>query len=138
MRKQPGPFVARAEIIAASTDSALVEFLKELNGIRDTIPVDELEKAKQYMQLQLPNAFEATADIAAQLVPVALYDLPLDYYNNYAQSVNAVSQSDAARVSNSYIKPESMVVVMVGDRSVVEPLLRQMGIRYQVRNVIVK
>ena len=68
-----GPFTASAEIVAAKTDSGLIEFMKELNAIRDTVPTDELNKAKRYLQLGLPADFETTQQIATALVPVALY-----------------------------------------------------------------
>ncbi len=128
MRKSAGPFSARAEVVAAKTDSALVEFMKELNAIRDTVPAAELEKAKQFMQLQLPDAFETTGDIAAQLVPLALYDLPLDYYNKLAQSITAVSQSEAQRVMTAHLDPSKLAIVIVGDRKVIEPGIRKLGI----------
>src|SRR4029434_10068852 len=47
MRRTPGPFTASAEVVAAKTDSALIEFMKEIRAIRDTVPKTELEKAKQ-------------------------------------------------------------------------------------------
>src|SRR5690606_14427121 len=89
MRQAEGPFVARAEIVAAKSDSALIEFFKELRGIRETVPQDELDKAKRYLQLGLPAQFETTQDIAQRLVPVALYDLPLNYFNSYAKNIGA-------------------------------------------------
>ena len=33
-----GPFTASAEVVTAKTDSALIEFMKELRAIRDTVP----------------------------------------------------------------------------------------------------
>ena len=99
MRQVAGPFTARAEIVAAKSDSALIEFMKELRGIRDTVPTTELAKAKRYLQLQLPSQFETTTDIAFGLLPVALYNLPLDYYNSYAQNIGAVTQADVQRVA---------------------------------------
>lgn len=124
MRAQPGPFTARAEIVAAKTDSALLEFMKELNAIRDTVPGAELQKAKNYLMLQLPNAFESTSDIAQQLVPVALYGLPLNYYDAYAQRLASVTQADVQRVARQYVDPSKLSIVIVGDRRSVEAGLR--------------
>ena len=59
------------------------------------LPVSCL-KAKRYLQLELPGNFETTQQIAFQLVPVALYGLPLDYYNNYVQNIEAITQADVA------------------------------------------
>jgi predicted Zn-dependent peptidase len=124
MRRAAGPFLASAEIVTAKSDSALIEFMKELNGIRQPIPPAELSRAKRYLQLQLPGNFETTQQIAAALVPVALYGLPLDYYNNYVQSIEGVTQADVARVAQQYINPGSLAVVIVGDRKTIEAGLK--------------
>jgi len=121
MRRNAGPFLASAEIVAAKTDSALLEFMKELNAIRQSVPASELSRAKRFLQLQLPGNFETTQDIAFQLVPVALYGLPLDYYNNYVQNIEAITEADVARVAQQYINPGSLAVVIVGDRKSIEP-----------------
>jgi zinc protease len=128
MRKAAGPFMASAEIVAAKTDSALFEFIKELNGIRQTVPPEELSRAKRYLQLQLPGNFETTQQIAAALVPVALYGLPLDYYNNYVQSIEGVTQADVARVAQQYINPGGLAIVIVGDRKSIEAGLKSANI----------
>jgi predicted Zn-dependent peptidase len=128
MRRAAGPFTASAEIVSAKSDSALIEFLKELNNIRQTIPADELSRAKRYLQLQLPENFETTRDIAAALVPVALYNLPLDYYNTYVQNVEAVTQADVNRVAQQYINPSSLAIVIVGDRKTIEQALKSTNV----------
>ena len=124
MRRAAGPFTASAEIVAAKTDSGLIEFMKELNAIRDTVPTDELNKAKRYLQLGLPADFETTQQIATALVPVALYGLPLDYYNNYVQSIEGITQADVQRVAKQYIDPGSLAIVVVGDRKSIESGLK--------------
>ncbi len=124
MRRSAGPFRASAEVVAAKTDSALIEFFRELRAIREVVPMAELEQAKSFLQLQLPGAFETTRDIAGQLVPIALYDLPLDYYTTYSQRIGAVTQADVERVARRYVDPEHMAVVIVGDRATIEVPLR--------------
>jgi zinc protease len=128
MRREAGPFTASAEIVAAKTDSALLEFMKELNGIRQSISPAELSRAKRYLQLQLPGDFETTQQIAGALVPVALYGLPLDYYNNYVQSIEAVTLADVNRVAQQYINPAALAIVIVGDRKTIEPGLKSTNI----------
>ena len=128
MRRAAGPFTASAEIVSAKTDSALLEFMKELKNIRQSVPTDELSRAKRYLQLQLPGNFETTQQIGAALVPVALYGLPLDYFNNYVQNVEGVTQADVARVAQQYINPGSLAVVIVGDRKSIEPALKSTNV----------
>lgn len=127
MRRAAGPFTASAEIVAAKTDSGLIEFMKELNAIRNAVPAEELLKAKRYLQLGLPADFETTQQIATVLVPVALYNLPLDYYNNYVQNVEAITQAEVRRVAREYINPSSLAIVIVGDRKSIETGLKAVG-----------
>jgi len=124
MRQSAGPFTASAEIVAAKTDSGLVEFMNELNAIRDTVPSAELRKAKRYLQLGMPGDFETTQQIAQQLVPVALYGLPLNYYNNYVTNIEGVTQADVQRVARQYINPSNLAIVIVGDRKSIEAGLK--------------
>jgi predicted Zn-dependent peptidase len=128
MRRAAGPFLASAEIVTAKSDSALLEFMKELNGIRQSVPASELSRAKRYLQLQLPGNFETTQEIAAALVPVALYGLPLDYYNNYVQNIEGVTEADVARVAQQYINPGSLAIVIVGDRKTIEAGLKAVNL----------
>jgi predicted Zn-dependent peptidase len=140
MRRGAGPFQARAEVTGAKTDSALAEFMKELRAIADTVPNAELAKAKRYLQLQLPGEFETTGDIAARLVPLVVYGLPLDYYGSYVQRVEAVSQGDVQRVARRYLDASHLLVIVVGDRKSIEPGVRALDLGpltvRQVRDVL--
>jgi predicted Zn-dependent peptidase len=124
MRRQPGPFTASAEVVSAKSDSALIEFMKELRAIRDTVPADELAKAKRYLQLGLPEDFETTGSIASQLLPLITYGIPLDFYNSAVENIGAVTQADVQRVARQYVDPNRLTMVIVGDRKTIEPGLR--------------
>jgi zinc protease len=128
MRKHGGLFVASAEIVSAKSDSALVDFMQQLKGIRDTIPATELSKTKRYLQLELPSAFETTGQIATRLGDVALYGLPLDYYNHVVDRIGAVTQSEAQQVAEKYIDPSHPTVLIVGDRKTIEGPIRALNI----------
>jgi predicted Zn-dependent peptidase len=128
MRRAAGPFVAGAEVTGTATDSALVEFMKELRAIRDTVPAGELEKATRYLQLQLPGQFETTGDIAAQLVPLVVHGLPLAYYNDLVQRLGAVTQADVQRAAQRYLDPSRFLVVLVGDRKSIEGGVRALDL----------
>jgi len=128
MRKQGGLFVASAEIVSAKSDSALLDFMQQLKGIRDTIPGTELSKTKRYLQLELPSAFETTGQIATRLGDVALYGLPLDYYNHVVDQIGAVTQSEAQQVAEKYIDPSHLTVLIVGDRKTIEGPIRALNI----------
>ena len=84
MQLSAGPFFAAAGVQTDKTAEALKEFFNELNGIHQPIPADELDKAKNYLALQMPRNFETTRGTANSLALAYLYDLPADYYATYA------------------------------------------------------
>jgi zinc protease len=101
------------------TDESLTEFMKELNGILQPVPSEELTRAKNYVALGYPGDFQSVQQIAGKLAEMVVYDLPSNYFNTYIDRVLGVTQSDVARTGRSTIDPERLVVV-VGDRAVIE------------------
>ena len=128
-RRGAGPFSASAEIQTGSTKESLVEFMKELNGIRGAIPVsnDELENNKQSIIRRYPAGFETVGGISNQLANLVVYDLSDSYFNDYISKVNAITVADVNRVANKYLDPTKMSIVIVGDRKNVEPGLKELG-----------
>lgn len=129
MRRGAGPFLAGSAVFTAKTDSAVVEFFRELRRIRDEpVPVDELERAKNFVALGLPRRFETTTGVASQLADLETYGLSIDFYNDYVQRIMAVGPADVQRVAREHLRPERAVVVVVGDVRSVEPGLRALDV----------
>jgi len=120
MRLGPGPFIASAAVQSDKTVAALREFFSELDRIHQPIPQDELDKAKNYLALQLPRGFETTGNVAASLATAFVYDLPTDYFATYGQRVRAVTAGEAKRAADQYIRMNNLTVVIVGDRKTIE------------------
>lgn len=121
MRASAGPFYAYAGVQTDKTADALAEFFKELDAIRQPIPVEEIEKAKNYVALLLPRNFETTERLAGSLAQIFIYNLPDDYFSTYTQRIRAVTPADVHRVAERYIHPDKFAVVVVGDRKTIEP-----------------
>lgn len=128
-RRNAGPFRAGGDIQTAVTKEAIVEFMKELNGIRGDMPVTqaELDYNKQSLIRRYPAGFETVGAISNQLANLVIYDLPDTYFNDYIAKVNAVTLADVNRVAKQYLDPSKMAIVIVGDRKVVEPTLEGLG-----------
>jgi predicted Zn-dependent peptidase len=128
-RHGAGPFTASAGVQTAATTQSIVEFLKELRGIRGEIPITELEmtNAKRGLTLGFPRSFETPAQIAGRLADVAVHGLPHDYFDNYVANIERVSLADLARVASSSIDPARVAILVVGDRKAIEPGLRLLG-----------
>ncbi len=128
MRATAGPFTAAAGVQTDKTAEALREFFNELNGILQTVPADELARAKNYVAMRFPSGFESTGDISRRLEEVLTYRLPDDYFAKYVQNIEAVTAADVQRVAKQYIQPARLVVVVVGDRKVIEPGIRSLNL----------
>ncbi len=128
MRRGPGPFVAAAGVQTDKTAAALVEFFKELQGIRQPVSEAELTRAKNYLALRFPRQFETTRDIARQVSELVVYDLPDDYLAAYVSRIQAVTAGDARRVAERYIHPDRFLVVIAGDRQAIEASVRALNL----------
>ena len=129
-RRGAGPFSASADVKTAVTKESVIEFMKELNGIRGAIPVTqtELEYNKQSIIRRFPRTVETVGQISGGLSELYIYDLPDSYYNEYIQKINAVTLQDVSRVANKYLTPDKMAVVIVGDKAKIEPKLKEIDI----------
>lgn len=128
LRRVPGPFTITTAVVTAKADSALLEIRRELVRIRDeAVPPAELERAKRYLALGLPRTLETPAQVAGAVAELALYDRPLDELERFVPAVLAVTAADVQRVAQRLLRPDGMVVVVVGDRAVLEERLRALG-----------
>ena len=108
-------FYATASVRNAVTDSAVVEFLKEIDHIRDSI-VDpqKLEDVKSKFAGNFVMNLEDKSTIANYALNIETNDLPEDFYKNYLKEINAVTADDVQRVAQKYIKPGHLRIVIAG------------------------
>jgi zinc protease len=128
MRGAAGPFSASAGVQTDKTADALKEFFNELNAILKPVPADELARAKNYVSLRYPSAFETTGDISRRLEDALVYKLPDDYFAKYVQNIQAVTAADAQRVAKKYITSDHLAIVIVGDLKAIEPGVRALNL----------
>ncbi len=111
-----GPFVVSSGVRTNVTDSALVEIFKEMKMLRDlAVDATELERAKAYVALGVPQRFETNAQVAAQLVDLGDYGLPLASLGDFVAKVGQVAVTDVQRVAKQYLPAGTATLVVVGD-----------------------
>ena len=128
-RRGPGPFRAGGDMQTAVTKESVWELMKELKGIRGEIPITqkELDYNKQSLIRRYPAGFETVGAISGQLANLVVYGLSETYFNYYISKVNAVTLDEVNRVARQYLDPSKMAIVIVGDRKVIEPGLKELG-----------
>jgi len=128
--KGPGAFEAGGGIVTAKTDSALIEFMKELKGVEGGKPFteDEMAQGKASLIQSLPARFSSVNATAGTISSLYTQGLPDTYYQEYAGNVNAITSADMVRVARKYIDLDHLAIVIVGDRATIEEPLRNTGI----------
>jgi zinc protease len=124
--KGPGAFRAGGEVVSAKTDSALLEFMRELRGVHGERPftTEEIRQAKDALVQRMPRSFGSVRGIGALVDEIYLDSLPADFYQTYAANVNAVTSDDLLRVANKYIDLNHLSIVIVGDAAKIEGPLK--------------
>ena len=121
-------FTASAAIRNAKTDSAVAEFLNEINNVRTQKVTDEelnLVKAKYNGDFAL--GLENPARIASFASNILINNLPKDFYRTYLQKINAVTADDIQRVANKYFNRDNTRVIVVGKAAEVTEGLKKLG-----------
>ena len=116
--KYVSTFRASTQVRNAVTDSAVVEFFKEIKKIRTEKVTDEMlanVKAgyvgKFVMQIEKPQT------VAGYALRIKTQGLPEDFYENYIKNINAVTADDVLAVANKYFLEDNIRVVIVGKGS---------------------
>jgi predicted Zn-dependent peptidase len=111
------------------TDSAVVEFIKEIKKIRTEKVSEELlsdTKAgyigRFVMQVEKPQS------IARYALNIETEDLPKDFYENYIKTINAVTADDVLRAANKYFLLDNKRIIIAGKGSEVIPALEKLKI----------
>ncbi len=123
-----GSFSAGASVRNEVTDSAVTEFIYELEKIRkEQVAEDELSAAKASIIGSFARSLERPQTIANFAINTARYDLDEDYYANYLKNVSATSLADVQAMAQKYIKPGQSNILVVGKAGEVAESLKQFG-----------
>jgi len=111
-------FKASSAVRNTVTDSAVVQFVKEIKRIRtERVDPEVLRNVKAgyigrfVMQVEKPQA------VARYALNIETEKLPADFYEKYIQTINNVTADDIYRVANKYFLLDNMRIVIVGKGS---------------------
>jgi len=127
--KYVSTFRASTQVRNAVTDSAVVEFFKEIKKIRTEKVTEEMlanVKAgyvgKFVMQIEKPQT------VAGYALRIKTQGLPEDFYENYIKNINAVTAEEVMAAANKYFLEDNIRVVIVGKGIEVLPGLEKLKI----------
>ena len=113
-------WVQQADVTTKFTGASLKEIFGEIDRLQKEAPgTPELDGIKNNMIgiFTLRNA--SRGGIVNQLAEADLQGLGDDYLSGYVKRVMAVSPAEVQRITATYLKPEQMTLVVVGDKATV-------------------
>jgi hypothetical protein len=118
-----GTFSAGASVRNEVTDSAIVQFLYELDQmVKVPVPDSTLQVVKNIMTGSFARSLERPQTIANFAFNIEKYGLPKDYYETYLQKWNAVTPADIQALAQKIIKPNNANITVVGNKEVADKL----------------
>jgi len=124
----PGVFRSEVGTKSVSTVPATQAVLDTIAKLKTEPPTaDEMRKAKD----QVLNSFIFRVDTPEKTlneqIVLAFYGYPPDFLEKYKDGVEKVTAADVTRVANKYIDVSKLAILVVGNKSEIEPPLSQLG-----------
>ncbi len=111
-------FKASSAVRNTVTDSAVVQFIKEIKRIRtERVPQEVLRNVKAGYIGRFVMQVEKPQTVARYALNIETENLPADFYEKYIQTINNVTADDIYRVANKYFLLDNMRIVIAGKGS---------------------
>jgi len=124
-RKKSALWIQNADVTTAVTGASLKEIDAEIARLRAEPPsAAELKGIQNYLAGTFVLRNSSRTGIANQLEFLELHGLPDSYLTGFVNRVHAVTPDEVTRITKTYIKPEEMTLVVVGDRKVVDEQIK--------------
>ena len=127
--RTPGPFTIAGSVRTDVTGLSVAEIFKEVDGMRaKPLPAAELAGARDSQVYSLPGQFETNSGIVASLAETYVFDLPADYWRTLPDRYRAVTAAQVQAAAQTWLKPDRLKVIAVGDRAAIVPQLQKLGL----------
>lgn len=112
----PGPFTIKLATKGQQAQQALSVTLNTLNQFLKSGPSEEeLIAAKQYLNGSFPLKLSSNKSIAATLINIGFYQLPLNFIDGYLDNINQVDTKQIKTAFDATINTKQLLTVMVGN-----------------------
>jgi zinc protease len=110
------------------TDEAISQILTEIDTLRtETLSPEVIEQARGGLIGIESLALETYQSFVNAVTTLKLNDLPLSRIANRSARLAVVDEGDVRAVAEAYLHPSQLIIVVVGDASVLEEPLSEFG-----------
>lgn len=137
-RVEASIFSLSAPVQSDQTANALKELQKELTAYvsAEKATTDELKENVEKRSKSLPVSYETASSIMGSITTSHLYGRPLDYPESLKKRYAQLRAQDIHKAADTYIDPDRLVWIVVGDLSKIESSLRELDFdQVEVRTV---
>ena len=111
----PGVWYAGAGVDPANVDQAIELIFDELKKFTlEHVSDEELADTQAHFIGRLPLGLESNGGVASSLVYLERHQMGFDYYQRYADLVQAVTKEDILQAARQYLNLDRMAVVVAG------------------------
>lgn len=123
-----GTWIEIADVTTNVTGPSIKEIIGEIDRLRADPPTGaELTGIQNYLAGTFVLRNSSRSGIANQLAFLDLYGLSEDYLRTYVQKVYALTPADIQRLTQTYIDPAKLAIVVVGDPATVRDQIKPYG-----------
>ena len=123
----PGIFVGGGQTRSESTVPFIQSTLAEIEKIRtEPITPEELGQAKDAVLNSFVFNFERPSQTLSRVMRYAYYGYPEDFIFQYQQAIADTTVEDVQAAAANRLKPEDIVIVVVGNEADIQPNLSQL------------
>ncbi len=127
-RVDVAPFVAWAAVRTEVTQEAVGAFFENFERIvTEPAPADELRNAQRYLSDSFPLQIDTPGKVARMVADLRIFGLPDDYWTTFRTRIGQVTRQDALGAAQRHIRPDEMLVVVVGEAGQIADGLREWG-----------
>jgi zinc protease len=120
----PGLFLAGGQTRAESTADFIRAIRAEIERIRDeAITPAELQAAKDKTLNSFIFNFADPDQTLSRLIRYEYYGYPADFIFQYQRGIEATTIADVQRVARTYLTPEDLTILVVGNAAQITPSL---------------
>lgn len=130
----PRSFSIAAPVQADRTGDSIKAIVANMKAFPTARPVDaeEYNRATEGNIRALPNRFESNADVLGAIATNDILGRPDDYYATLATRYRALDAKAIDAAAARWLQPDGLTFVVVGDRKLVEPQLRRVGLPVEI------
>ena len=111
----PGAWYVSAGVDPVNVDKAIELISAEIaRYVREPVADEELADSKTNFTGRLPLSLETNNGVATALVNLEKYELGLDYYERYAERIQAITAEQVLETAQRYLDPDRLGIGIAG------------------------